>query len=55
MTMPAVPAFDNPTDDPTVVPDAGTAVRSAALNALRHSHRLDREFLQRVLDGLRRL
>ncbi|MGI8307173.1 hypothetical protein [Saccharopolyspora hattusasensis] len=55
MVMPAVLAFDNSADDPLAVPDADTAERSAAVNALRHSHRLDQAFLQRVLDGLRRL
>lgn len=53
--MPAVRDFDVPTDDLTAVPSADAAERAAAVNALRHPHQPDREFLQRMLDGLRRL
>lgn len=42
------------TDDLTAVPD-DTADERAAADAVRTTHRIDAAFLQRVLDGLRRL
>lgn len=55
VVLPVARDLDDPTDDLTAVSDDVTSERAAAVDALRNPRRIDSAFLQRVLDGLRRL